>query len=181
MSMSTITRSPIQFLSRLVKTLSRLSMIAAIIIFLNFALFVYQKSNEPMGELGNLGSMTYSEFMADRWQAVIDSEPERGCKGRFTFTVTASAGFSTLHAIRSTLWPNLWASPDDTPRKLMIYGYESIPVELPAPWYKTPDIWWRSFQLMTWSNLGEDMTDPVHLRFSRHCYLPPVKTLVSGK
>jgi len=62
----------------------------------------------------------------------------------------------------------------------MIYGYESIAVELPAPWYKAIDIWWLSFQLMTWSNLGEDMTDPVHLRFSRHCYLPPVKTLVSG-
>lgn len=168
--MKTILLLPFKSLFVLSGILIRLGLASVLIGLSLLGAFVSTRIDEPMGETGDLGEMSYREFMADRWEAIQEAEPkcQVGSVATFAVLVPAFSVFYTSLAVFPGWYPHSSAS------ELRI-GDEVVTDSLPVEWSEVPDLWWKIIQQESWITLGEIWTRPGPRNFPGWCTLRAVR------
>ncbi len=103
-----------------------LALAGVLIILIALGTCVSEEAGEPMGDVRNLGDITYGEFMADLWAAIQEAEPK--CQiGSVASFVTLVPAFSVFYTSLA-LYPGWY--PHSSTNELII-GNTTIVSELP--------------------------------------------------
>lgn len=110
-------------------------------------LFVAYRGNQPMQVPEAPKGMTYYEFMVDRFDAAKTVNPSRCGIGMI-------GSLFALGPLYATLYTHVALHPDGFLAKVTAPDPDMPKNVSDARWYETPEIWWATFERLSWTMLA---------------------------
>lgn len=126
--------------TKIIFTLFLLAVLAGI-------LFIAYRGNQPMQVPEAPKGMTYYEFMADRFDAAKTVNPSRCGTGMI-------GSLFALGPLYATLYTHVALHPDGFLAKVTAPDPDMPKNVSDARWYETPEIWWATFERLSWTMLA---------------------------
>lgn len=111
-------------------------------------LFIGFRVNQPMQVPDAPKEMTYYEFMVDRIDAAKTVKPARCGTGMI-------GSLFALGPFYATLYTHVAMHPEGFLAKVTAPDRDMPKNVSDARWYETPDIWWATFERLSWTMLAK--------------------------
>lgn len=127
---------------------NRFILTLCLVAVISSVLFIGYRANQPMQVPGAPKEMTYSQFMADRFDAAKVIKPARCGTGMI-------GSLFALGPFYAALYTHVAIHPEGFLAKVTAPDPDMPVIVGKVLWYQIPDIWWNTFERLSWTMLAK--------------------------